>query len=97
MALPLVTHAEHRGGFRLHLTFTDGAEGTVDFERWLEGPVFEALKEPAYFQRFFLDGGAVAWPNGADVAPETLYDAVLATRANKALQPTAPSRTTRRG
>ena len=85
MGLPTVVHAEHRGGFRLHVRFNDGAEGTIDFEPWLEGPVFEPLKEPAYFRRFFIDGGSVAWPNGADIAPETLHDAVLATRANTAL------------
>jgi hypothetical protein len=64
----------------------------VDFEPWLEGPVFQVLKDPAYFQRFFIDGGTVVWPNGADVAPETLHDAVLATRANKAVQPPMPTR-----
>jgi hypothetical protein len=45
----------------------------VDFKAWLRGPVFEPLKSPAYFRRFFLDGGTVAWPNGADIAPEALY------------------------
>lgn len=71
--LPSVTRAEFRGGYRIHVTFNDGKSGTIDFTPWLEGPVFEPLKDPEYFQRFFLDGGTVAWPNGADVAPETLY------------------------
>lgn len=71
--LPTVTRAEYRGEYRLHLTFNDGRAGTVDFLQWLEGPIFEPLKDPEYFQRFFLDGGTVSWPNGADIAPETLY------------------------
>ena len=96
MVLPRVVYAEHRGGFRLHLKFSDGAEGIVDFEPWLGGPVFEPLKELGYFQRFFLDGGTVAWPNGADVAPETLHAAVLATRADSA-RPPAATQARRRG
>lgn len=71
--LPAVMRAEYRGGYRIHLTFSDGIKGTLDFGRWLEGPVFEPLKDTEYFQRFFLDGGTVAWPNGAGIAPETLY------------------------
>lgn len=61
--------------------FSDGLESTVDFERWLDGPIFEALKDPEYFRRFFLDGGTVAWPNGADIAPETLHEAAKASAA----------------
>ena len=72
--LPQVVRAEYRGGHNIHLVFTDGRQATVDFKKWLEGPVFEPLKDEAYFQRFFLEGGTVAWPNGADIAPETLHE-----------------------
>ena len=72
--LPSVTYAEYRGGCSIHVTFNDGKSRTIDFVRWLEGPIFEPLKDPEYFQRFFLDGGTVSWPNGADIAPETLYE-----------------------
>ena len=72
--LPSVTRAEYCGGYRIRLTFNDGKSGTVDIKPLLEGPIFELVKDPAYFQRFFLDGGALAWPNGADIAPETLYE-----------------------
>jgi len=73
-ALPSVVRADYRGEFKIHLSFNDGVSATVDFSGWLDGPVFEPLKDPAYFGRFFLDGGTVAWPNGADIAPETLYE-----------------------
>jgi hypothetical protein len=72
--LPSVIRAEYRGGYRIHLTFNDNSEKTIDFHPWLDGPVFEPLKDLAYFRKFFLDGGTVAWPNGADIAPETLYE-----------------------
>jgi hypothetical protein len=73
--LPSVVNAVYRGGYRIHLAFQDGREKTVDFASWLRGPVFEPLKDVAYFQRFFVEGGTVTWPNGADIAPETLYSA----------------------
>lgn len=74
--MPSVIRADYRGGFRIRLTFNDLSERTVDFRPWLEGPVFQALKDPAYFQKFFVDGGTVVWPNGADIAPEALYEAI---------------------
>lgn len=90
--LPIVVRAEYRGDFRIHLVFNDEFESTVDFEPWLHGPMFEPLKKGSYFRRFFIDGGTVVWPNGADIAPETLYEAAQATRSNRALQPTAPAK-----
>ena len=95
--LPHVVRATYEKGFRIHLTFNDGTVGSVDFEPWLSGPVFEPLKRTAYFRKFFVDAGTVAWPNGADIAPETLYDAAQATRSNLALQPTAHAKARRRG
>jgi hypothetical protein len=86
--LPHVIRAEYDEDLRIHLTFNDGTEGSVDFESWLMGPVFEPLKDKTYFRKFFLDGGTVAWPNGTDIAPETLYDAARATRSNPRMEPT---------
>lgn len=71
--LPSVIRAEYRGGFRIRVTFNDNSEKTIDFRPWLVGPIFEPLKARQYFRRFFIDGGTVVWPNGADIAPETLY------------------------
>jgi uncharacterized protein YndB with AHSA1/START domain len=67
--LPFVVRADYRDGFRIHLTFNHLSERTVAFRPWLEGPVFEALKDPAYFREFFVDGGTVVWRNGADIRP----------------------------
>jgi hypothetical protein len=72
--LPAVVRAEYRGEFKIKLAFNDGVEGTIDFSDWLTGPVFESLRDPSYFARFFLEGGTVTWPSGADIAPETLHE-----------------------
>ena len=78
--MPTVIEATYRGEYLIDLRFSDGSQGTVDFAAWLDGQVFEPLKDRDYFARFFLDGGTVAWPNGADIAPETLYEQVHAAR-----------------
>lgn len=93
--LPHVIRAKYDRDSRIRLTFNDGVEASVDFTPWLSGPVFEPLLKASYFRKFFVDGGTVVWPNGADVAPETLYEA--ATRSTPALQPTAARSSRRRG
>jgi hypothetical protein len=84
--LPQVVRATYDRGFHIRLAFNDGTEGAVDLARWLKGPIFESLEQPAYFRKFFVDGGTVAWPNGAGIAPETLYDAVR----SSLLEPSMP-------
>jgi hypothetical protein len=75
-SFPLVVKAEFLRDRQIHLTFSDGLAGAVDFSEWFHGPIFAPLVDPILFKRFYLDGGTVAWPNGADVAPETLYERV---------------------
>jgi hypothetical protein len=94
--LPSVVQAQYRGGFRIRVEFQDGVEATLNFRPWLVGPVFEPLKDVDYFRRFFVDGGAVAWPNGADIAPETLYAAATRTRPKKRSSPAKARRSPRR-
>ena len=61
-------------GFRLEVEFTDGGKGEVAFADRLFAPRFETLKNPEFFQRVSVDAfGAVCWPNGADLAPDSLY------------------------
>ena len=64
----------YRGDHRLWLRFTDGTEGEVDLAPHLNGAIFEALRDPAVFAAVRLDPEirTVAWPNGADFAPEYL-------------------------
>lgn len=73
--LIFVVAAVHEGDYRLQLQFSDGLTKTVDFSRWLHGKVFEPMRNVDEFKRFFVSGGTVCWPNGADIAPETLHTA----------------------
>jgi len=79
MRIPHVERAQHRGGHRVWARFDDGVEGEIDLAGELEGEVFEALRDPAYFARFAVDDTLV-WPNGADFAPEFLHERVRAAR-----------------
>ena len=65
-------------GFVLHLRFSDGTEGDVDLEAELHGEIFEPLKDLAYFKQFTVNQElhSVTWPNGADFAPEFLYEKI---------------------
>ena len=64
-------------GYHLHVVFADGVEGEVDLSDRLFGPVFEPLKDPAMFAQAGIDEfGVVCWPNGADLAPDALYEAL---------------------
>lgn len=69
-----VDRAEYIGGHVVHLWFNDGTDGQVNFEDVLTGPIFQPLKEISLFKRFRLEGGTLAWENGADFAPEYLHE-----------------------
>lgn len=73
--LPRLVSAKHAGEYRLVLRFSDGVEGEVDLGDELWGAMFEPLADVSAFSQARLDEelGTVVWPNGADFAPEFLY------------------------
>ena len=73
---PLLSEATPTGGYTVHVRFEDATTADVDLSYLLDyGGVFEPLCDPDYFRRLRADaeGGTIVWPNGADIAPETLY------------------------
>ncbi len=75
MPSPYVVAATYLGEFRVFLRFQDGVEGVVDLRDEIWGTVFEPLRDLDYFAGFVVDG-TLTWPNGADFAPEYLYERV---------------------
>lgn len=71
--LPQIIEARYISDYRIELLFNTGLRKTVDFSHWLKGPVFVPLRNRGEFRKFFIAGGSVCWPNGADIAPETLF------------------------
>lgn len=70
-----------RDDANLRVKFVDGTEGDVDLRAFLanpavEGTPFEALRERAVFAQASVVLGAVQWPDGADLAPDAMYDAI---------------------
>ena len=66
---------------RLRVTFVDRTVGEVDMRRFLnkpviDGTIFEPLRDVATFSQVQVVLGVIQWPNGADLAPDAMYDAV---------------------
>lgn len=71
-----VKKARYLRGYAIWVRFNDGAEGEVDLADELECEVFEPLQNLSLFKALRADPilETVVWPNGADFAPEFLYD-----------------------
>ena len=69
-----VIRAEYAGGYRVRLWFNNETVKTVDLEQSLKGSVFEPLKDVERFKRFHVRYATIEWENGADLAPEYLFE-----------------------
>lgn len=61
----------------VRLRFADGTDKTIDLDPYLHGPVFEPIRNDADVfasVRVDEDAGTIVWPNGADLAPDVLYE-----------------------
>jgi hypothetical protein len=71
-----VTEARHVTGHKIKVRFEDGQTKLVDLGSHLDGPIFEPLRDPAYFRCFTVNSeiDTIVWPNNADFSPDFLYE-----------------------
>ena len=76
--MPRVIAAKYVKDYVIWLRFSDGVECEVDLKGELFGEVFEPLRDKSFFKKFVLhpEWLTIAWPNGADFAPEFLHSVV---------------------
>ena len=68
-----VTDVEYAGGYSLICSFSNGEKRKIDLTPILSYPAFKELKDLNEFEKFGLDE-TIFWSNGADIAPEYLYE-----------------------
>ena len=69
-----VVKAEYVEGYKLLLLFNNGERRMVDLSNSLKGTVFAPLRDISYFKNFSIKFNTIEWENGADFAPEYLYE-----------------------
>lgn len=74
MDIKWIKKAYYIADYIIAVEFNDGKKGKVNLEDQLQEPIFQPLKEKAYFKRFKLNSWTITWENGADFAPEFLYE-----------------------
>ena len=70
-----ITNAKYLKDYQVEVEFNDGRKGVADLSSVLQGPVFEPLKDQAIFAQLRVDPvlETIIWPNGVDLAPESVY------------------------
>jgi hypothetical protein len=71
-----VNHVIYLKDYQLRLEFNDGKVKDLDLKDELYGEVFEPLQDVEFFKKVYVNAetGTIEWPNGADFAPEFLYE-----------------------
>jgi hypothetical protein len=72
-----VVEVKAEPGYRLFVRFADGTTGKVHLDLSELSGALAPLRDPAFFERVFVDHGAVAWPGDIDLAPDAMYGQVV--------------------
>jgi hypothetical protein len=73
-----VVDAKYVKEYQIWLRFNDNTEKVIDLKEKIfseKRPIFFPLKDVDYFKivSFHRESDTIQWPNGVDIAPETLY------------------------
>ena len=71
-----ITEVSYIEDYKLKLKFENNEYKLVDLQPYLEGKIFEPLKDVSYFKTVTLnkDIDTIVWPNNADFSPDFLYE-----------------------
>jgi len=72
-----VINAKYVKDYEIEFSFNDGIKKIIDLKNEIDGPIFEPLKSKEYFKNFKTNRWTIEWENGADFAPEFLYDLAI--------------------
>ncbi len=79
--IPHVTEAKYVNDYKVWVKFNDDRSGEIDLYPELDGPIFEPLKDISYFRQFSVRYNTISWENGADFAPEFLWEKITQQQA----------------
>jgi len=83
-----VIKATYLNDYKILIEFNDGVSKTVDLRKELKGKIFEPLKNKDSFRNFSIKFNTIEWDNGADFAPEYLYQIGIVTKKSKRINQT---------
>lgn len=71
-----ITSVNYLSEYKVRVIFDDGVTKDIDLSQELYGEVFEPLKDKSFFRQVTInpETNTIEWPNGADFAPEFLYE-----------------------
>ena len=84
-----VVDVDYVKDYTLSITFSDGVKKVVDLQPYLNGGVFEQLKDLSQFRQYGLNHWTIEWACGVDLAPEFLYGLPYETEDEVALHQVA--------
>ena len=79
MEIREIIRAKYIKPYIVEVIFDDYKKGRVDLRPYLNKGILQELQDKKLFKRFTVDKelGTIVWGNGADIAPETLYQEII--------------------
>ena len=71
-----VVEVRPEADYELFVRFANGVSGRIRLAPESLTGALAPLRDPAFFDRVFIENGAVAWPGEIDLAPDAMYEEI---------------------